>query len=111
MESVIRVNRQGLCDSLRPLMRAGGRGYPVFSHSNGELRIQTSRGRAALPASGEWEAPVRVLRIRELAKAVHTLMALPDDIEEVVVRRQGRALLIGGLAVSCTTRNVEVDMP
>lgn len=104
MASILTVNRQDLCHALRGLDRAGGDRHPVFSYNNGLLTLETSRGKVALGAAGEWAEPVRTKRLREVQKAVTALLKLPSHVETITLRREGTALFLGSHAVACTTQ-------
>lgn len=106
MESSIRVNRKELAQALRLFARLQDSAYPVFSFAEGILTIESPHGKTTIAAIGHWGKPVRVKKIRELAKVANLLLKMPEEVETIPVVHSGTGLCFGRYSVECTTRNV-----
>jgi hypothetical protein len=102
--SELKVGRTEVCHALRGLLTAGGPIYPTFSYNSAVLTLETTQGKVALSALGQWGDAVRPRRVGEIRKAVARLSKLPGSVETISIRREGTALFVGGYAIACTTR-------
>ncbi|MBN2683681.1 MAG: hypothetical protein JXR40_00245 [Pontiellaceae bacterium] len=105
-EKLISVNRIELAQALRLFARLHDSVYPVFSFADGMLTIESPHGKTTVPASGQWGKPVRVKKIRELAKVANLLLQMPEEVQTIPVSHSETGLFFGRYSVECTTRNV-----